>query len=115
MAEVRIIKVQENPESDVPGHTNCIGKEIAGESLGIRDYALKWGTFGKGGTSTEHVHPESEHVFYILSGAMTIFASGSEFTAKAGEALHIPAGVPHASANAFDGDTVYVALTIPPA
>lgn len=115
MSEVRIVKVADTPEMDVPGHTFCTGREIAGKSLGISAYALKSGTFGKGGTSIEHVHEESEHVFYILSGAMMIFASGKEYTAKAGEALYIPAGIPHASANVYDGETSYIALTIPPA
>lgn len=115
MAEIKVIKVKENPELDVPGHTNCSGKEIAGDLLGIEAYSLKKGFFGKGGTSTEHVHPKAEHVFYILSGALTIIANKKEYTAYKGEAIHVPAGVPHASINAFDGTTTYIALTIPPA
>lgn len=112
--EVKVINVAKNPEADVPGHTVCIGKEIAGELLGIDAYALKYGEFGKGGVSSEHTHAVAEHVFYILSGALTIFADGKEYTAQSGEALYVPSGIPHASANAFDGKTTYIALTIPP-
>jgi quercetin dioxygenase-like cupin family protein len=114
MAEVKVIKVQDNPEVDVPGHTVCTGKEIAGDLIGIDKYALKIGYFGEGGTSSEHTHQESEHVFYIIDGALTIIAEGKEYTAKTGEALHIPAGIPHASANTYDGTTTYIALTLPP-
>ena len=113
--EVRVIKVNENPEVDVPGHTNCIGREIAGELLGIDTYTLKYGEFGKGGVSSEHTHAMAEHVFYILSGALTIFADGKEYTAQSGEALYVPSTIPHSSKNAFDGPTTYIALTIPPA
>jgi len=112
--EIKVIKVKDNPAGEVPGHTQCFGKEIAGELLGIDAYALKYGEFGKGGVSSEHVHTEAEHVFYILSGALTMFADGKEYTAQAGEALHVPAGIPHSSANAFEGTTAYIALTIPP-
>lgn len=114
MAEVSVIKVQENPEVEIPDHTFCTGKEIAGELIGIDKYALKIGYFGKGGVSSEHTHAVAEHVFYIVEGALTIIAEGKEYTAQAGEALHIPAGIPHASANTFDGMTTYIALTLPP-
>ncbi len=113
MAEVRVIKVRENPEVEIPGHTFCTGREIAGERIGIDQYALKIGYFGKGGTSEEHTHV-GEHVFYIMEGAITIFADGKEYTARTGEALHIPSNIPHSSANAFNGDTTYIALTLPP-
>lgn len=114
MAEVRVITVEDNPEMDVPGHTHCTGKEIAGDLIGINKYALKKGYFGKGGTSVEHTHEEAEHVFYILKGELTIYADGKEYVAKAGEALHIPPRIPHASENTFNGSTTYIALTLPP-
>lgn len=112
--EVKVIKVAENPEADVPGHTSCTSKEIAGELLGIDTYALKIGFFGEGGVSSEHTHEVSEHVFYILKGGLSIIVEGKTYTAFEGEALHVPAGIPHASGNAFKGETTYIALTIPP-
>lgn len=112
--EVKVVKVENNPEMEVPGHTVCTGREIAGELLGIDKYALKLGKFGKGGVSTEHTHTEAEHVFYILSGALSIMADGNTYTARSGEAIHVPSGIPHASENAFDGQTTYIALTLPP-
>lgn len=112
--DVRLIKVLENPEVEVPGHTVCTAKEIAGELLGIDTYALKIGFFGKGGIADEHTHAESEHVFYVLTGALSVFANGKEKTAQAGEALHIPSGVPHSAKNVFEGETTYIALTLPP-
>ncbi len=112
--KVKVIDVQANPATDVPGHTICFAKEVAGETLGISNYAFKYGEFGRGGISSEHTHDAAEHVFYILEGALTIFADGKEYTARAGEALYVPSGIAHASANAFDGTTKYIALTIPP-
>jgi quercetin dioxygenase-like cupin family protein len=111
---VKVIDVQANPSADGPGHTVCFGKEIAGELLGIKDYAFKYGEFGKGGVSSEHTHDVAEHVFYILEGALSIFVDGNTYTAKAGEAIYVPCKVPHSSANADEGTTKYIALTIPP-
>ena len=112
--EVKVIDVAANPAMDVPGHTVCFGKEIAGEMLGIDAYSLKYGEFGEGGVSSEHTHDVAEHVFYILDGALTIIVKGKKYTAEAGEALYVPPGVPHSSENAFTGTTKYIALTTPP-
>ena len=113
--EIKIITVENNPARDIPGHTLCTGKEIAGELLGIDAYSLKLGKFEEGGVADEHTHAVSEHVFYILTGALSVMADGKVYTAQAGEALYIPSGIPHAAENAFAGTTSYVALTIPPA
>ena len=112
--EVKIIDVAANPATDVPGHTFCFGKEVAGELLGIDAYALKYGEFGAGGVSSVHTHEVAEHVFYILEGALSIIVNGKKYTAQQGEALYVPCGIPHGSENAFDGTTKYIALTIPP-
>lgn len=113
-ADIKLIKVEENPAMDVPGHTLCTGQEIAGELLGIKTYSLKKGTFELGGTAEEHTHKIAEHVFYVLTGALTVFANGHAWTAEAGEALHIPPGIPHSAENSYQGTTTYIALTMPP-
>ena len=112
--EVKVVKVADNPATDVPGHTLCIAKEVAGTMLGISAYSLKYGELGKGGTAIVHAHEEAEHVFYILNGVLTIIVDGKEYSAKDGEALFVPKKVPHAARNDFDGTTTYIALTIPP-
>jgi quercetin dioxygenase-like cupin family protein len=112
--EVRLIKVMDNPTTDVPGHTVCTAKEIAGPLIGIDSYSMKLGFFGKGGIAEEHMHTVAEHVFYVLTGALCVTAEGKDNIAQVGEALHIPAGIPHSAKNAFDGETRYVALTLPP-
>ncbi len=113
-SDIKLIRVEENPAMDIPGHTLCTGQEIAGELLGIKTYALKKGTFEQGGTAEEHTHEKAEHVFYVLTGALTVFANGQSLTAQAGEALHIPPGIPHSAENSYQGTTTYIALTIPP-
>ncbi len=113
ISEIKVIKVEENPEVETPGHTVCTGREIAGELLGIDQYALKIGYFGKGGVAVEHKHP-GEHVFYILEGALSVIADGKTYTAHKGEGLFVPPDIPHSAKNDFDGQTTYIALTITP-
>lgn len=112
--EIKVIHVSENPVEPVPGHVGCTAQEIAGDLLGIKSCVFKFGVYDPGGTADEHVHAQSEHIFYILTGAMTVFANGKSYTAKAGEGMHVPAGIPHSAINAAKGYTTYVAVTLPP-
>ena len=112
---IKIIKVSENPVVPVPGHKGCTSQEIAGDLLGIKSCVVKFGVYEPEGTADEHVHDNSEHIFYILTGAMTVFVNGKAYTANAGEGMHVPAGVPHSAINGAKGYTTYVAVTLPPA
>jgi quercetin dioxygenase-like cupin family protein len=112
--EIKIIKVSENPAVPVPDHKGCTAQEIAGDLLGIKSCVVKFGVYEPEGTADEHFHEKSEHVFYILSGALTIFADGKAYTAKAGEGMYVPAGIPHSGINRTKGYTTYIAVTLPP-
>ena len=112
--EIKVIKVSENPAVPVPDHKGCTAQEIAGDCLGSNPVLLKFGVYEPEGTADEHVHDQSEHFFYILTGAMTILVHGKAYTAHAGEGMHVPAGIPHSAINGAKGYTTYVAVTIPP-
>jgi quercetin dioxygenase-like cupin family protein len=112
--EIKVIKVGENPAVPVPDHVGCTAQEIAGDLLGIRSCVVKFGVYEPEGTADEHFHAESEHVFYILSGALTIFADGKAYTAKAGEGMYVPPAIPHSAVNGAKGFTTYIAVTLPP-
>lgn len=50
-----------------------------------------------------HTHPNSEEVIYVLSGSCRHRVGNDWVTLKAGDALHIPAGVPHSATASPDG------------
>lgn len=50
-----------------------------------------------------HTHPNSEEVIYVLSGSCRHRVGDSWVTLKAGDALHIPAGVAHCATASADG------------
>jgi mannose-6-phosphate isomerase-like protein (cupin superfamily) len=61
-----------------------------------------------------HSHSNSEHVFFILEGELTIIDDQkNELTAHSGEALYIPAGEIHMAINRSSTETKYIAVTSP--
>jgi N-acyl homoserine lactone hydrolase len=52
-----------------------------------------------GGVITEHVHPCQEERFIITSGEARFTLAGEELTARAGDTIVVPAGVPHSEGN----------------
>jgi quercetin dioxygenase-like cupin family protein len=62
-----------------------------------------------------HHHPELEEVIYVLEGEVEQWVDREKRVLKAGEVAHIPAGVVHATFNAWDGDSVILAILAPAA
>jgi mannose-6-phosphate isomerase-like protein (cupin superfamily) len=52
-----------------------------------------------GGVITEHVHPRQEERFIITSGEARFTLDGEELTARAGDTIVVPAGMPHSEGN----------------
>jgi quercetin dioxygenase-like cupin family protein len=61
----------------------------------------------------EHFHPAQSERFEMLEGEMTVRMAGAERTLRAGEALDIPPGTPHAMWNAADTPARVVWRTTP--
>jgi len=52
-----------------------------------------------GGVISEHIHPNQEERFAIVSGEATFTVDGERRTAKAGETIVVPPGVRHSEGN----------------
>jgi quercetin dioxygenase-like cupin family protein len=65
-------------------------------------------------TGLDHVHPHQEERFEVLSGNLGLRVAGVERAHGSGEAILVPAGVPHAAWNAGDDD-VHVLVDFRPA
>jgi quercetin dioxygenase-like cupin family protein len=57
-----------------------------------------------GGVITEHIHPRQEERFTILAGEAHFTLGGEQRTARAGETIVVPAGVPHSEGNPGPGE-----------
>jgi len=87
---VRVGDVIDNP---VTGETMTFlltGRETAGELLRI-DMRVR----PHGFVASEHVHPDQEERFQIMSGEITLRVDGEERRYRAGQRTIIPPGTPH--------------------
>jgi quercetin dioxygenase-like cupin family protein len=83
-------------------------------TVGAQESCLGFSVFVPG-TSTPQKRHEAEELCYVLSGRgrLTVGAKAVEVTA--GQALYIPAGVPHGVANPYADDLVMVFVFSHPA
>jgi quercetin dioxygenase-like cupin family protein len=67
-----------------------------------------------GGGADEHRHEDQDQVFYVLAGRLRVTSGDRRpVVLTAGEALVIPAGVPHATVNDGGDPARYLVLTYP--
>lgn len=67
---------------------------ITGED-GAPNYELRKFTIKPGGRIPKHLHPEIEHVQYVLKGRYRVGIGEKVYEVKPGDALLIPADTPH--------------------
>jgi mannose-6-phosphate isomerase-like protein (cupin superfamily) len=89
---------------------------LAGRSAGSDDSGfllVEW--TDEGGTTSRdrpiaplHVHHADDECWYVLDGRLGFLLDGGEVEAGPGDAVFVPAGMPHAYWNAQDGPTRYL-------
>jgi mannose-6-phosphate isomerase-like protein (cupin superfamily) len=83
--------------------------DTGGELLELED---RWTRRGR--RTVEHVHPEMEERFEIVSGTARFLIGGKEFTAGAGDEVTVAPGTPHVAWNPAD-EPVQLILRFRPA
>ena len=76
---------------------------ISAETVGATGLCMHLVTFPPGARARAHLHQAHETAIYVLSGESEMwFGEGlaEKLTARAGEFVYIPAGMPHLPANA---------------
>jgi uncharacterized RmlC-like cupin family protein len=86
---------------------------VSAESVGSRALWLGSVTLPPGGGRTKaHVHEHHESAFYMLSGDEIELWTGDQLehreTARAGDYLYVPPGVPHVAVNRSEKPAVFV-------
>jgi quercetin dioxygenase-like cupin family protein len=67
-----------------------------------------------GGGAEAHEHEDQDQIFYLLAGTLRVTSGDrDEVMLSAGDALVIPAGVPHATVNGGSDPARYLVLTYP--
>lgn len=60
-----------------------------------------------------HVHSDDDETIYVIDGEMTAIIAGQTSTAKKGEAIFLPRGIPHQLMNVAGAPAHYVLLCTP--
>ena len=69
---------------------------------------------GPGQENDYHLHPNSEHLQYLLEGELEYTLGDAEpQMVRPGQIVIIPAGIPHGIRNVSDRRATYVAITSP--
>ncbi len=74
-------------------------RALAGASTGATMLHVGDLTYAPGATVPYHVHPHVEETQFIVEGELECWFDGMRFTARAGDCILSPAGVPHGFAN----------------
>src|SRR5262249_45457697 len=71
-------------------------RQMAGTSDNDGAFDVVVSKMRRGTEPPPHVHSREHEVFYILSGAITVYVDRKVFQVSAGEFMFLPRGVPHA-------------------
>lgn len=110
MKSVTVTALEQVDRIDLPGHSWSRMVVTAGTTDGAASASLGYSIFTPG-TALAPVKHETEELAYVLSGhgELRLGPDGGEAVPfRAGEALHIPAGVWHAVVNTSDEDVAMV-------
>lgn len=77
---------------------------------GAPNFELRRFRIRPGGSIPLHMHPEIEHIQYVLRGRYRVQLGGSEVVVSAGDALFIPAGTVHAYYNDGEEDAEFLCI-----
>ena len=108
--KLELIGPQERDWFEPAGHWQVQSHWVVQDAEAAR---VQFCEMGAGGGADSHVHDDEDQVFYIIEGALDVEdGSGAHVVVRAGEAVRIPAGVPHATTSAGDGATRYLVVTL---
>lgn len=80
---------------------------LVDESDGAPNVALRRFTLAAGGTVPKHTN-DVEHEQYVLQGEYVVGIDDTEYTVRAGDTVHIPAGTVHWYRNESDEQVAFL-------
>lgn len=97
-----------------PQHYEVFGREIWGPDSGGKNVAVALNFMLAHGGAEMHTHPQSEHIFYVLSGELKVYDGKETMIVSAGQGLVIGANEPHQVTGTGRMDCQYMVVTSPP-
>jgi quercetin dioxygenase-like cupin family protein len=96
-------------------HFGMTTQVIFNPETGSRMANCTLSTLEQGAGSNDEVHPNSDQIFFVLTGTLAVSADGVlRGMAGPGDAVLVTAGDVHAVSNGGEGACSYLAITVPP-
>ena len=108
---MKFINIDDIPGRVPPKHYDLLGRTLADESMGVKDFRVAYTRMEKTGRCDPHIHEEAEQLFIILKGAMMFISDQGETPVKQGQVVLVMRGEVHSNYNIADGETVYITVT----
>lgn len=103
---VKVISFEQGEKVNI-GNNSWSCHLLNAKTAGVTKAMLGISTFTPGTDTPQKIH-EEEELCYILKGRGCITVGSEEVFCEAGQALYIPAGVPHGVRNKGSDDVVMV-------
>ncbi len=111
---MKFINIEEIPGKVPPKHYDLLGRVIADEAAGVKDFRVAFTRMEKTGRCDPHVHDGAEQLFIVLKGAMMFVSEEGETPVKEGQAVIVYRGEVHSNYNIADEETQYLTVTSVP-
>ena len=112
-ADGRVIRSDERGYGELR-YGRGIVERIIGPEIGARQVDLHLNRIRSGSPrGPYHLHPESENVYYVLSGELVVRIRGTDHRLGPGDAAFVKAGVPHSASNLGSIDVELIEIYAP--
>lgn len=108
---MKFIHIEDIPGRVPPKHYDLLGRTIADESMGVKDFRVAYTRMEKTGRCDPHTHERAEQLFIVLKGAMMFKGDQGETLVKEGQAVLVKGGEVHSNYNVAEGETEYITVT----
>jgi mannose-6-phosphate isomerase-like protein (cupin superfamily) len=89
-------------------------RELAGPAwTPVKRQSLAEATLPPGGETAEHLHPDTEEIYYFITGAGRMRLGGEESEITTGDCVVIPPGTPHKLWNPGEAPLVLLCCCAP--
>jgi quercetin dioxygenase-like cupin family protein len=106
-----LVRISELPTGVPDGHWGVAARLVEEAEGRLRVQLCE---MAPDGGAEPHAHDGQDQMFVVLEGALEVRGDGGPpLVARAGEAVRIPAGEPHATVNGAGGPACYLVLTYP--
>ncbi len=108
---MKFINIDDVPGRVPPKHYDLLGRTLADESMGVKDFRVAYTRMEKTGRCDPHIHENAEQLFIVLKGAMMFKSDQGETPVKQGQAVLVKRGEVHSNHNIAEGETEYITVT----